>query len=169
MRACKFSRTHVPGRKKSLPWNTSPSVHTQKEEINPGHSDFHQFIKYVTICFANQKNGHKMEQGTQGMTGHDTFFPVKAWSQAYQHVLRHFLKPGNHTTICLLHNHRSGKWVEISSTGLAKLFQKICPLCWARNQFGFKPEDLGSQSIRSRAAMLLFMMNHSTKRIDIPG
>lgn len=169
MRACEFSRTRVPGRTKTLTLEHITFRSHSKETIKTDHPDFHQTVRYVTICFANQKNGNKMERRTQGKTGHDTFCPVRSWARAFQRVLRHFPKAGNNNTICSLRDHHSGKRVEISSTGVAELLRKTCRLHGAKNRFGFKPEDLGSRSIRSGAAMSLFMMNHSTERIKILG
>ena len=169
MRACEFSRTRVPGRTKTLTLEHITFRSQNKEEVNPSHPNFHGLVQYVTICFANQKNGRKMERRTQGKTGHATFCPVKAWSRAYQRVLRHFPHAGMRTTICSLRDHHSGRRVEVSSTGVAELLRKICRLRGAKNRFGFKPENLGSRSIRSGAAMSLFMMNHSTERIKILG
>ena len=169
MRGCEFSRTRTPGRTKTLTLEHVTFRNETKEEVHPNHPDFDRRVRYVTICFANQKNGKKMERRTQGKTGHVSFCPVLAWAQAYRRVLRHFPLADKNTTICSLRDHHSGKRVEISSAGVAGLLQSICRLRGARDRFGYKPEDLGSRSIRSGAAMSLFMMNHSTERIKILG
>ena len=50
-----------------------------------------------------------------------------------------------------------------------QFMRKVCRFYGGKTRFGFDPEDIGNKSIRSGAAMALFLTDHSSDQIMILG
>jgi hypothetical protein len=68
------------------------------------------------------------------------------------------------TPICLF----NGSQITSSFTS-RKLLRRTRDVFGGKERFGFDPNDIGNHSIRSGAAMALFLMDHHPKKIMIPG
>jgi hypothetical protein len=53
----------------------------------------------------------------------------------------------------------------MKSDFLCRQLRHACSVLGGKKVFGFDAKDIGTKSIRSGAAMGLFLMNHSTERI----
>ena len=169
MRACEFSWTKAKGRTTTLTLHNVTFRNEEREEISPLDPELEEKSQYVTICFVNQKNGTKMEKRTQGKTGNGRFCPVIAWARVCRRVRRHFPNAPPDKMVCSLRDPSSGQPTQITAEGVSHLLRSTCRIKGSKTRFGFRPEDLGSRSIRSGAAMALFMMDHSTEKIKILG
>jgi hypothetical protein len=67
------------------------------------------------------------------------------------------------TPICLFNGS------QITSAFTRKLLRKTCDVFGGKEKFGFDPRDIGNHSIRSGAAMALFLMDHHPTKIMILG
>ena len=57
----------------------------------------------------------------------------------------------------------------VNSEFTKRLLRETCRIYGGADTFGFEPDEIGNHSLRSGAAMALFMMNHSPERIMILG
>ncbi len=57
----------------------------------------------------------------------------------------------------------------ITSTQLREFMRSTCALKGGKVTFGFDPADIGTKSLRSGAAMSLFLSNHSVHKIMLLG
>jgi hypothetical protein len=67
------------------------------------------------------------------------------------------------TPVCLFNGS------QITSSFTRKLLRKTCDVFGGKEKFGFDPKDIGNHSIRSGAAMALFLMDHHPTKIMILG
>jgi hypothetical protein len=58
---------------------------------------------------------------------------------------------------------------HITSKFTRDLLRHTCHIYGGKDKFGFDPSDIGNHSIRSGAAMALFLMNYHSDRIMILG
>jgi hypothetical protein len=59
--------------------------------------------------------------------------------------------------------------LQLASGFLRSQLRHACSALGGKKVFGFDSEDIGTKSIRSGAAMGLFLANHSTERIMLMG
>jgi hypothetical protein len=59
--------------------------------------------------------------------------------------------------------------LQLASGFLRSQLQHACATLGGKKVFGFGPMDIGTKSLRSGAAMGLFLANHSTERIMLMG
>ena len=57
----------------------------------------------------------------------------------------------------------------VSNTFVKNLLRDTCSFFGGQAEFGFHPHEIGNKSIRSGAAMALFLMDHSPAKIMIMG
>ena len=57
----------------------------------------------------------------------------------------------------------------ITSTYLQKALRAVCTISGGKHTFRFTASEIGTRSIRSGAAMSLFLANHSVAKIMILG
>jgi hypothetical protein len=62
-----------------------------------------------------------------------------------------------------------GETIEIGNDFVRKLLRHTCSIFGGFKTFGFHPMEIGNKSLRPRAAMSLFLMDHSPAKIMILG
>jgi hypothetical protein len=63
----------------------------------------------------------------------------------------------------------NGVVLQLSSSFLRAQFRTTCTMLGGKLAFGYSATEIGTKSIRSGAAMGLFIMNHSSERIMLMG
>jgi hypothetical protein len=121
----------------------------------------------VTIIFEDQKNGKKIDARTQRQSGHQFLCPVLRWLSAVQRIINTILNYNNQTNLCSVILNE--EVLDILSSFVLKLIRHTCTLYRGFSAFGFHPHKIGNRSIRSGAAMALFLMDHSPAKIRILG
>jgi hypothetical protein len=121
----------------------------------------------VTVVFTDQKNSEKMDSRTQRRMGDPWLYPVRCWASVVSRIRRTMPDYDKSTTVnCNL----SGKQILlISNTFVRTLLRSFCASHGGKAVFGFAPHEIGNKSLRSGAAMALFLANHSTAKILILG
>lgn len=59
--------------------------------------------------------------------------------------------------------------IEIDSQRIVRNLWRTCRILGTERGYGMEEKNLGTKSIRSRAAMSLFLMDHSVEKIMILG
>ena len=120
-------------------------------------SEFHA-ADSISITFVAQKNEKYHDTVTQHSTTDKHFCPVKVWSAIYNRVVD--LQDANsQTTINSFHNPHHKRTELITST------QVLHNLRWAAedlgaDNLGYKANEIGCHSIRSGAAMAMYLAQH---------
>ena len=167
MRACEFCKTGRQGRTRRL---TVENV-TFRDEASGvvNHSmdpNLEAKAMFVTICFVNQKNGTKREKRSQRRSGVPGLCPVEAWVEVIER-LRNDFDTSDHiawgrTPVCaFLEN---GTPFEVRSENVTELLRRTCLIFEGANKYGIAPEELGTRSIRSGAAMALSLQKGNSDR-----
>jgi len=169
MRVCEFCLTERPGRTRRL--TLGDIVFRDRESRVVDQTDPHLDEKamFVTICFADQQNGTKMERRSHKKTGQEVLCPVKAWVRVVQRVRSQFrTKEDNSIPVGAYQEGDSVK--EISSSQVLQLLRDSCQFHDGENRYGIKASELGTRSIRSGAAMALALQgNTSDQKIMMLG
>jgi hypothetical protein len=166
MRSCEFTTTPKPGRTKII---AISGIHFRDrknrtiEHDSPALAQAHR----VTITFVNQKNGMKNDRRTHQRTGDPIMCPVARLASLVQRIYR-TIDPVLPTTTINAFQRLSGA-TGITSAYLRSTMRNVCTLGGGTAVFGFAATEIGTRSIRSGAAMSLFLMNHSVAKIMILG
>jgi hypothetical protein len=167
MRSCEYTKTAQPGRTKKTQMGCIIFRTMSRRVLKLSDPDLLLIADYVTIVFIDQKNGKKMDARTQMRSGHPYLCPVLRWGSAVQRIIATIPNWNDQTTLCsvLLDE----QVLEISNVFVRKLLRHTCYLFGGFDTFGFHPHEIGNKSIRSGAAMSLFLMDHSPAKIMILG
>ena len=168
MRGCEYVRTPVPGRTRRIILANVVFRDEHRRVIPHSHPELISRAYVVSITFIAQKNGKKMDSRSQLRSGHHFLCPVLRWVSIVQRITRliPYHKPS--TTVDSFPT-ASNALTHITSTFTRQLLWHVCAVSGGFPVFGFHPHELGNPSIRSGAAMSLFLMNHSPARIMILG
>ena len=82
-------------------------------------------------------------------------------------MILHVPGASSSTPVCAFYN--GIRKSHISSDIIRKFLRTVCTLHGGKAAFGFGPQDIGNKSIRSGAAMALFLADHSPAKIMILG
>jgi hypothetical protein len=166
MRSCECTSTPTPGRTKIISLQGVIFRNVSNQVIQHHDPDLSQ-AHYVTLTFQNQKNGCKDDKRTHTRSGDDVLCPVIQLASLVQRI--HRLFPNAEPTTTINTTLAGDRTVLLPSTLLLKHLRSSCSLLGGFETFGFRPLDLGTRSIRSGAAMGLFLMNHSVTKIMLMG
>jgi hypothetical protein len=169
MRACEFCRTEKPGRTRRL---KAENVTFREEDgslISHDDPRLTERAQFVTVCFTDQKNGTRMEKRSQRRSGVHTLCPVEAWGSVIRRMVNHFpdTRTRNRTSVCSYK--MEGKTMEITAAQVTTLLRKVCSNN-GQQRYGISPNEIGTRSIRSGAAMALAVQGgQSDEKIRILG
>jgi hypothetical protein len=167
MRSCEYCKTARPGRTKRTRMGCIVFRTLSRRVLRLDDPDLLKIADYVTIVFEDQKNGKKMDARTQRRSGHRYLCPVLRWGSAVQRIIATVPTWTDQTTLCSVA--LDGQVLEISNVFVRKLLRHTCLLYGGFTTFGFHPHEIGNRSLRSGAAMSLFLMDHSPAKIMILG
>ena len=168
MRSCEYVHTPTPGRTKIARLRCLIFRDRNRKTLPHNHPSLLRRSKFITVVFEDQKNGETMDRRTQRKTGHHFLCPVLRFGRAVQRVLAHVPDASPDTPVCTIHSPlHNGKYINNKYT--LNLIRSTCKLFGGKEKFGFDPLEIGNKSLRSGAAMALFLKNHSTAKIMILG
>jgi len=168
MRACEYVKTPVKGHTKIIRLRCIVFRDRKRNIVPHSHPHLTNRSQFVTITFEDQKNKLKFDIRTQRRTNHPFLCPIRRWSSAVKRVLSTVHDANKDTPICATPDF-SGKQIYITSSFTLNLLRSSCKRFGGKPKFGFAPDEIGNKSIRSGAAMALFLNNHSTAKIMILG
>ena len=167
MRLCEFTLTPLPGRTKVIYLRGIVFRVNNNQEVDHRSPSLH-LAERVTLTFENQKNGQKMDRRTHQRTGDPILCPIQRIASLVERIYHRVPSASPDTpinnTMFLLSNESLA-----SSTALRNYIRSSCTCGGGMPTFGFSASDLGTRSIRSGAAMSLFLMNHPIHKIMILG
>jgi hypothetical protein len=167
MRSREYIKTARPGRTKRVRKGCLVFRTKSRRVLLHTDPDLLALAEYVTIVFEDQKNGKKMDARTQRKSGHPFLCPVLRWGSAVQRIIATIPNYDDSLSMCSVS--LAGETLEISNAFVRKLLRHTCLIFGGFATFGFHPHEIGNKSIRSGAAMSLFLMDHSPAKIMILG
>ena len=166
MRSCEITETPVPGRTKITRLRGVTFRDHSNKELDPIKDDL-TTARRVTVTFENQKNGLKNDRRTHERTGDSVMCPVLRLASLVKRVRKTVPKAGPDTPVsATFFNNREAK---VTAETLRENLRTACALGGGKAVFGYDAADIGTRSIRSGAAMGLFLMNHPVAKIMILG
>ena len=167
MRACEYSVTPLPGRTVRVTLGHI-AFRDSNHRLLSHHDPCLPILAHsVTITFADQKNRHKSDSRTQHRSGDSQLCPIRRWAAVVQRIVATVPNYGPTTPACAYSTPSGTRFLTIDH--IRSLLRRICLLFGGRTAFGFDPHEIGTRSIRSGAAMSLFLNNHSPSRIMLLG
>ena len=132
------------------------------------HPNLHREATRVTIRFQTQKNGEKDEKRSQKKTNLQ-LCPVVVWVRIVRTVRRRVWNFTPDTPVCSTITTRTGTRMEITLEAMVDAMRKFCVKLSLKKSYGFEPHELGARSIRTGAAMALFMRHKDPTTTKILG
>lgn len=167
MRSCEFSLTKRRGRTVPLELGHITFRDANSNLVAQTDPELVERARYVTVYFVDQKNGIKGDRRTQQKTGLE-LCPVVSWANVCRRV-RELVPEANEETKVYTVTSEEGLRIDISSKRIALLLKNLCKVFGKANGYGVEHNEIGTRSIRSGAAMALFLMDHSIEKIKILG
>ena len=136
-------------------------------ELDQTSSSLATDAERVTITFEDQKNGTRMVKRTHQRTSDPVLCPVRRLASLVARIHRRIPQASPDTplsSMCL-----RTKVCRVSSTSLRNALRSTCTLMGGKDAFGYTAADIGTRSLRSGAAMSLFLMNHPVAKLMILG
>jgi hypothetical protein len=168
-RPCEIVRTKNPGKTKTLELRDIIFRDCARRIIPHDDPRLLQRAEFVTVTWRNQKNGKRLDSRTQRRTRDLLLCPALRLGRAVQRVLRSVPNATPHTLICALYNPNTKQTTHLQDEFTLNLLRSTCAMFGGKSTFGFHPHEIGNRSIRSGAAMALFLKDHSTAKIMILG
>ena len=166
MRSCEFTSTPVPGRTKPVTLHGLVFRRLDRSIIHHTNPSL-PLAEFITVTFQDQKNGIKSDSRTQQRTGDLLLCPVTRYASVVHRIIQTVPHYGPDTTIDTVQV--NGQTKRISNTLTLQLLRSTCSSFGGQATFGFDPLQLGNRSIRSGAAMALFLQDVHTAKIMILG
>ena len=167
VRGCEHSKAPKPGKTKMLDLGSLHFRTASKQTVPHTDPDLIARSTYVTVTFRDQKNGDKMDSRTQVKTGDPVLCPILRLGGAVKRIMNTVPNFNDRTPLCTVR--LNGKNKLITEDFTLKLLRSTCKLFGGKETFGFDSHEIGNKSLRSGAAMALFLMDHSPARIMILG
>lgn len=166
MRSCEATTTPTPGRTKIISLD-GIVFRDSRNRVIPHSNPAIGAAERVSITFRNQKNGSKDDKRTHQRTNDSVMCPVLRLASIVQRLLR--LIPGVNPTTTINTTRLGSKVVLLPSKLLLLHLRSTCTLLGGAASFGYDASDIGTKSLRSGAAMALFLMDHSVTKIMLLG
>ena len=153
MRSCEYLAVSGTERRTKLLAIENIRFYRDRKEMPHDHPELH-LADCVNITFYFQKNEERDASVTQHRTNDLLLCPVRSWSSIVRHVLSY---PGTGlTTPVNVYQDTSGALCSLSSkTVLLNL--RAAARAIGRDHLGFGEMDIGTHSIRSGAAMAMYL------------
>ena len=166
MRSCEYLQTNLPEDKRRTKILRQQDIRFFTKGKLLAHSNNNlAMADTVSITFEFQKSDERHETITMHRSGDTSLCPVRAWAAVIQRI-RSYPNTDPSTTVntILVDN----KLARISSsTMLSKLRSAVRTL--GETKLGFKAEDIGTHSLRSGAAMAMYLADVATFTIMMIG
>ena len=131
------------------------------------HSDKNLYsADFVSLTFVDQKNGERMESVTQFRTGHPTLCPVRTTAAIISAI--HMHKDTTRETTINSFVTEGNRLAKITSAEVRRSL-RAAAMVLGEEALGFKPNEIGTHSIRSGAAMAMHLAEVPVYTIMIIG
>ena len=165
MRSCEYLQVpNYEGRKTKIVRLKDIRFFKNSQPI-PHSSNLIHTADVVAITFRSQKNEERNDIINQFSTGDATLYPVKAWAAIVTRI-RSYKHSSDESPV---NTYQVGdKLVQITSANVrVALRQSVLSI--GQDKLGFGPDDVGTHSIRSGAAMAMYLAKEPVYTIMLLG
>ena len=169
LRSCEAMETPTPGRTQAVTLHNLTFRDAHQQTI-PLHDPHITNAQSITICFTTQKNGQKAEKRTQARTNDPELCPVRSIATLVNNILNRVPHSPLTTPLCTVFiNNTNFDSRRLTNSDLLTHLRRACTLLGGHNAFGFSGREIGTRSLRSGAAMALFLAGHPPANIMLLG
>ena len=166
MRSCEYLRTNIPDEKRRTKTLQLRDLRFYKKGRLIHHSNANLALSdTITITFEFQKSDERHESVTMHRSGDPVLCPVRAWASVARRVLSYPGTDETSTVNTILLNDTIS--TISSSTVRTKLRSAVDDI--GVDKLGFTGKDIGTHSIRSGAAMAMYLAEVPTFSIMMIG
>ncbi len=164
-RSCEYLRVPNAADKKTKCLTLQNIVFHLNGAILPHSSPLLLVADNVAITFETQKNGRKFDTVTQWATHHETLCPVVQWASLVKRIRTY---PGTHdnTNVSAVWHH--GKIHHMTSKEITNALRDGVTV-FGNAKLRIAPEEIGTHSLRSGAAMAMYLGGVPVFAIQIIG
>ena len=167
MRSCEITNTPRLGRTKILRLKGVTFRNDKGDDLGRSNCNVIELATRVTVTFEDQKNGLKMDRRTHQRTGDPVMCPVRSLTSLVRRILETVTGFNDDTQINTVEE--QGRVNHITGEQLRRSMRETCKERGGKEVFGYNADEIGTRSLRSGAAMGLFLMNHSVAKIMMLG
>jgi hypothetical protein len=166
-RSCEYLQVVVRGKTRILCLRNIQFTTSTYEHIPHHNPHLQTKAAFISVIFEDQKNNTKMEKRTQQKSLDHTLCPVRAWAQTIQRILT-YPNTTPDTPVNLFIDHTTHQKIYFSQA-LLNNFLRTTVRQKPVNYFGYTHSNIGTHSIRSGAAMALYLANEPPHKIMLLG
>jgi hypothetical protein len=164
-RSCEYLSVTVRGKTKILCLKNIKFTTENYQEINQNDPALRNTAFYVSITFESQKNNVKNEKITQQRSNDATLCPVRTWAETVSRI-RSYPKTNDDTPV---NYYVDGKSASHFSQKSLNIFLRETVKQKPHLHFGYDHTTIGTHSIRSGAAMALYLADAPPHKIMLLG
>ena len=168
MRFCEFSAVPEKSRTVNIRLGGIRFYSSEFALIPHHHPRLLKLAAFVWVLFEDQKNRLKCDAQTQARTKDPRLCPVLRLGRTVKQVRKFVFNHNKDTPLCTFHE-RKRRCCYINQKFCQDFLRKVCRIHGGVKRFGFHPEEIGNRSIRSGAAMALFLNDVLSDKIMILG
>jgi len=166
MRSCEYLRTNIAEEKRRTKTLRVRNIRFfRKGRLVPHTHRSLALADTVSITFEFQKSDERHETITMHRSGDTVLCPVRAWAAIVRRILSY---PGTTADTNVNTIFVDNKLSTISSATMLEKLRAAARLI-GEDVLGFDPEDIGTHSIRSGAAMAMYLADVATFTIMMIG
>lgn len=121
----------------------------------------------VTITFEFQKNDERNDSVTMHRTSDNYLCPVLAWASVVARILS-YPNTGPDSSVNMMYDSSTSRFTHLTSDDVRMRIRAAATVL-GEAKLGFKPEDVGTHSLRSGAAMAMYLAHVPVYTIMIVG
>ena len=172
MRSCEYLNVPVRGKTKKLLVRNVRFYDKNRDELSQRDPNLENRTQFVTVTFEDQKNNHKNETRSQQRSGDPVLCPCIRWARLIGRILLNPEATIDSPVNLFIDPAATSKATRtrlISQESIRTLL-RVTAAVLGKKEAGYLPEEIGTHSIRSGAAMALFLADQSsTYKIMILG
>ena len=168
VRPCEIVLTKTPGKTKTLCLGDVVFRASNRRVIPRSHPNLPSLVHFISLTWRDQKNGLRMDTRTQRIANDPVLCPSRL-AKAVQRILSFVPEANEDTLLCTHRLPHTAKPSFVTDDFTLKLLRNTCTTFGGKDTFGFTASEIGNRSIRSGAAMALFLKDHSVHKIMILG
>jgi hypothetical protein len=167
-RSCEYLHVTVRGKTKLLCVRNIKFTSRTYKILDPYNDDLMQHAFYVSVTFEQQKNNVKNETRTQQRNEDNVLCPVRAWAYTITRILSHPQHNTDSTVNCYFDPNASVPTQYFTQKHLNQFLRHTVNLKPA-DYFGYDHKQIGTHSVRSGAAMALYLADEQPHNIMLLG
>ena len=166
MRSCEYLRTNIPEEKRRTNTLRLRNIRFFRKGRELKHSDPNLALAdTVTVTFEFQKSDERHESITMHRSGDNLLCPVRSWASIVRRILSY---PGTNADTTVNTVLINGRLKTITSATVRAKLRSAASII-GKDNLGFEPNDVGTHSIRSGAAMAMYLAHVPTFTIMMIG